>query len=108
MLDCAIVGGTLVDGTGVPARLFGLRDRGRLEVGNHADIVVFDRDAIDAGPPTLVPDLPGRSPRLIAESIGVQHVFVNAVETIVDGKPTASTPGRVLRSGRDTVTVRTG
>jgi N-acyl-D-aspartate/D-glutamate deacylase len=93
--------------TDVPAGLFGLRDRGRLQVGNHADIVVFDPQTIDAGPPTLVPDLPGESPRLIADSIGVQHVFVNGVETIVDGAPTGSTPGRVLRSGRDTVTVQT-
>jgi N-acyl-D-aspartate/D-glutamate deacylase len=93
--------------TDVPAGLFGLRDRGRLQVGSHADIVVFDPQTIDAGPPTLVPDLPGQSPRLIADSIGVQHVFVNGVETIVDGAPTGSTPGRVLRSGRDTVTVRT-
>jgi N-acyl-D-aspartate/D-glutamate deacylase len=93
--------------TDVPARLFGLRDRGRIEVGSHADIVVFDPDTIDAGPPTLVPDLPGESPRLIAESIGVQHVFVNGTETIAGGTPTGTTPGKVLRSGRDTVTVRT-
>src|SRR5918996_870462 len=92
--------------TDVPARLFGLRDRGRLEVGGHADIVVFDPDTIDAGPPTLVPDLPGESKRLIAESVGVHHVFVNGVESVVDGEPTGATPGTVLRSGRDTHTVR--
>jgi N-acyl-D-aspartate/D-glutamate deacylase len=93
--------------TDVPARLFGLRDRGRLEAGGHADIVIFDPDTVDAGPPTLVPDLPGDSKRLIADPIGVRHVFVNGVETIVDGAPTGSTPGTVLRSGRDTDTVRT-
>ena len=93
--------------TDVPARLFGLRDRGRLEVGGHADIVVFDPDTIDAGPPTLVPDLPGESKRLIAESVGVHHVFVNGAESVVDGEPTGATPGTVLRSGRDTHTVRT-
>ncbi|MFC4055255.1 amidohydrolase family protein [Actinomadura syzygii] len=91
----------------VPARLFGLRGRGRLEPGYHADVVVFDPATVDAGPATLVPDLPGESPRLIAESVGVKHVFVNGVETIRDGVPTGRLPGTVLRSGTETDTVQT-
>ncbi|SCG10228.1 N-acyl-D-aspartate/D-glutamate deacylase, partial [Streptomyces sp. Ncost-T6T-2b] len=47
-----------------PARLFGLRERGRIEEGFHADLVLFDPERIDAGPATLVHDLPGDSPRL--------------------------------------------
>lgn len=94
--------------TDVPARLFGLRGRGRIEPGGHADIVVFDPETVDAGPATLVPDLPGESPRLIAEPIGVRHVFVNGAETVRDGTPTGTLPGTVLRSGTQTDTVRTG
>jgi N-acyl-D-aspartate/D-glutamate deacylase len=93
--------------TDVPARLFGLRDRGRIAPGYFADLVVFDPDTVDSGPASLVPDLPGDSPRLIAKSVGVSRVLVNGVETIRDGIPTGATPGTLLRSGRDTDTVLT-
>jgi N-acyl-D-aspartate/D-glutamate deacylase len=91
--------------TDTPAQLFGLRDRGRLEVGGHADIVVFDPATIGSEPATLVADLPGGSARLTAGSIGVRHVFVNGVETVTDGVATNARPGTILRSGRDTSTV---
>ncbi|MGP9020252.1 N-acyl-D-amino-acid deacylase family protein [Streptomyces sp. BR1] len=90
-----------------PARLFGLRERGRIEVGFHADLVLFDPQRIDAGPATLVHDLPGDSPRLDAKAIGVVSVRVNGVETIRDDVVTGAVPGTVLRSGRDTRTVAT-
>ena len=94
--------------TDVPARLFGLRDRGRIAEGFHADLVVFDPDTIGADHATLVNDLPGGSARLTAEANGVVRVFVNGVETITDGKATGALPGTLLRSGRDTATVATG
>ncbi|QGV80087.1 N-acyl-D-amino-acid deacylase family protein [Streptomyces ficellus] len=88
-----------------PARLFGLRDRGRVAVGAHADLVLFDPERIDAGPATLVHDLPGDSPRLDSRAVGVVSVRVNGVETVRDDEVTGAVPGRVLRSGRDTRTV---
>ncbi|MGW2105218.1 N-acyl-D-amino-acid deacylase family protein [Streptomyces sp. NPDC001948] len=90
-----------------PARLFGLRDRGRIEEGFHADLVLFDPERIDAGPATLVHDLPGDSPRLDSRAIGIVSVRVNGVETLRDDKVTGAVPGTVLRSGRDTRTVST-
>lgn len=85
-----------------PARLFGLVDRGRIAEGYHADLVVFDPETVGAETAHLVRDLPGDSPRLTAGSTGVHRVLVGGVETVVAGQATGATPGKVLRSGRDT------
>ncbi|CAM3221429.1 MULTISPECIES: N-acyl-D-amino-acid deacylase family protein [Streptomyces] len=93
--------------TDEPARLFGLRERGRVRQGWHADLVLFDPERIDAGPATLVHDLPGDSPRLDSRATGIVGVWVNGVETVRDDQVTGAVPGTVLRSGRDTETVST-
>ncbi|UXY28197.1 N-acyl-D-amino-acid deacylase family protein [Streptomyces sp. HUAS TT20] len=90
-----------------PARLFGLRERGRIREGWHADLVLFDPERIDAGQATLVHDLPGDSPRLDSRAIGVRAVWVNGIEAIRDDVVSGAVPGKVLRSGRDTRTVST-
>ncbi len=92
--------------TEAPARLFGLRERGRVQEGYRADLDVFDPETVGSEDATLVADLPGGSARLTAGSVGVHRVLVNGVETVADGKATGTTPGTVLRSGRDTVTVK--
>jgi N-acyl-D-aspartate/D-glutamate deacylase len=91
--------------TAAPAALFGLHDRGRVVEGAAADLFVFDPGTVGSEPATLVHDLPGGSPRLVADAVGVVRVLVNGVETVADGKPTGNLPGSLLRSGRDTVTV---
>jgi N-acyl-D-aspartate/D-glutamate deacylase len=90
-----------------PARLFGLRERGRIREGFHADLVLFDPERIDAAAATLVHDLPGDSPRLDSRALGVRAVWVNGVEAIREDTVTGAVPGKVLRSGRDTRTVAT-
>lgn len=94
--------------TQVPAELFGLRGRGRLAEGFHADVVVVDPETVGAEHATLVHDLPGDSPRLTAGSIGVKRVYVNGTVTVEDGVANGARPGTVIRSGRDTDTVLTG
>lgn len=93
--------------TQVPADLFGLEGRGTLAVGNHADIVIVDPETVGSELAELVHDLPGDSPRLTAQSIGVHRVLVNGVVTVVDGTPNGELAGSILRSGRDTRTVAT-
>lgn len=94
--------------TDAPAQLFGLKDRGRIAVGYHADLVLFDPETIDAGSIELVSDLPGDTGRLMAEAIGVHRVIVGGVDIVVDGVPTDALPGRIIRSGADTETVSLG
>jgi N-acyl-D-aspartate/D-glutamate deacylase len=91
--------------TDEPARLFGIRDRGRVQVGHHADLWMFDPETIDASMVRLVEDLPGDSPRLVAESVGVDLVMVNGTPIVRDGASTGALPGTILRSGTDTETV---
>lgn len=88
-----------------PAELFGLIDRGTLEPGKLADLVVFDPDTIGSENAHMVADLPGDCARLTADSYGIERVLVNGTAVIVDGQPTGATPGSVLKSGRDTYTV---
>ena len=88
-----------------PARMFGLRDRGRVVEGAHADLVLFDPTTVGSEPARLVHDLPGGAVRMTAGSVGVHRVLVNGVTTVLDGTAIDVRPGRVLRSGRDTETV---
>ncbi len=90
--------------TDVPARLYGLVDRGRVEVGHHADLVVLDPDVVGTAEPELRRDLPAAAARLYAESRGIHHVLVNGRPIVSDGRLTSDRPGTVLRSGRDTRT----
>src|SRR6266850_9414 len=88
--------------TSMPADLFGLRDRGRLQPGLAADITVFDPDTIADHEPELVHDLPGGGPRLVQRASGIKWSFVNGQAVIEDGRlpePAGTRgPGRLLRA----------
>ena len=85
--------------TSDPARLFGIPDRGRLEVGCAADLLLFDPATVDRGPKRRVFDLPAGAPRLVTPGIGVHGVWVNG-ERVADERgpiPSAPRAGKLLR-----------
>jgi N-acyl-D-aspartate/D-glutamate deacylase len=91
--------------TDAPARLYGLRHRGRVAEGWHADLVVFDPATVGTEPALERHDLPAGGLRLYAESTGVEQVLVGGVPVVERGTLTDALPGTVLRSARDTETV---
>jgi N-acyl-D-aspartate/D-glutamate deacylase len=90
--------------TDVPARLYGLKGRGRIAEGAQADVVIFDEGAIATGTIETRFDLPAGSGRLYAEPRGIDHVVVNGIPIVSEGKVLDARPGTLLRSGRDTST----
>jgi N-acyl-D-amino-acid deacylase len=86
--------------TSVPARLFGIADRGELRVGAHADLMLFDGSTVDRGPKQIVSDLPGGGKRLMTPAIGVHGVWVNGTRVADANGPcviAARLPGKLLR-----------
>jgi N-acyl-D-aspartate/D-glutamate deacylase len=83
--------------TDVPARLYGLDGRGRIEPGAHADLAVFDPATVGPGRERTLDDLPGGASRLVVDSLGMERVLVAGTEIVADGEFTGATPGTVLR-----------
>lgn len=85
--------------TSEPADFFGLKDRGRLQVGAAADICIFDEAKVNSPlRPTPVKDLPAGGSRLYCKAEGISRVIVNGQTLYREGQPTSARPGRVLRS----------
>jgi N-acyl-D-aspartate/D-glutamate deacylase len=89
----------------LPARLYGIRDRGLLAPGCHADVVVFDPARVGPGPIHTRYDLPAGAGRLYAEAEGIEHVLVGGIEVARGKKLTDARPGSLIEPGRDTDTV---
>jgi N-acyl-D-aspartate/D-glutamate deacylase len=90
--------------TGEPAAVFGLADRGVIEVGRAADLVVFDPDTVAPGPLRRLRDFPADGERLTADAPeGMVHTLVNGVTIRADGEMVpdalAARPGQMVSGG---------
>jgi len=74
--------------TALPADNLSLTDRGRLQPGFFADVVVFD-------PATIADHATYEQPHQLAS--GVEQVWVNGIAAIANGRATRAPSGRVVR-----------
>jgi N-acyl-D-amino-acid deacylase len=86
-----------------PAQVFGITDRGTLEIDKPADVVIFDAGDVGHLGKTRVYDLPGGADRIISEAKGIKAVIVNGTvirqDDVDQVSPGAGLPGRLLRHG---------
>ena len=80
-----------------PAQRWGLHDRGVVQQGRVADLVVFDPDTIAPDIPHAATDLPAGAKRLIQHATGVHATVVGGQTLLIDGEHTGALPGKVLR-----------
>ena len=78
------------------AQDWGLLDRGRLEVGKAADIVIFDPASVTVGAEEFVDDFPGEARRYVRKSQGYHSVYVNGALTYNADGYTKNRAGRVV------------
>ena len=74
--------------TSLPADRIGIDDRGRIQEGMWADIVVFDFENLQSLPTYENPKQP---------CAGIDHVFVNGVLTAENGRHTGVRAGKRIR-----------
>jgi N-acyl-D-aspartate/D-glutamate deacylase len=85
--------------THLPAMICGIKNRGLIARGYHADLMLFDAARIRLGKKELVSDMPGGEPRWQVRPEGIARVIVNGQTIVQDGELTGARSGRVLRVG---------
>ena len=80
------------------AEFMGLKDRGVLEPGKAADVVIFDAEKVQ---PELLETAHfpgGKAIRLAKKARAVPYVIVNGTPIIAEGERTGAVPGKLLRA----------
>jgi N-acyl-D-aspartate/D-glutamate deacylase len=79
--------------TGRSADIYRIPQRGRLQTGYYADLMLFDPARIGRGASRRVFDLPGGAARLTTDAIGLHGVWVNGQQT-ANAEGVLPDPGR--------------
>ncbi|MDH3680591.1 MAG: amidohydrolase family protein [Acidimicrobiia bacterium] len=83
--------------TAKPARVLGLRERGEIREGWHADLNVIDYEKLATCHPEYVNDFPHGGGRFIVRSRGYDATIIGGQVVVADGEHTGSRPGEVIR-----------
>ena len=83
--------------TGQSAEIIGLKQRGQLQQGWHADINVIDYDNLHTCQPEYVNDFPHNGGRFVVKSKGYIATIVAGQVVIENGQHTGNRPGQVIR-----------
>ena len=85
--------------TSKQADAYGIKERGRLQRGYHADLLMFDPATIGRGKKERVFDLPAGASRLVRSGTGLSGIWVNGVRVFDETGVLKSDarPGQVLR-----------
>lgn len=81
----------------VPAAVCGIRERGRVQVGYHADLMVFDPNEIDVGERSLGVDRVTKTERYHSAPVGIAATIVNGAVVVDNGELTEERAGDVVR-----------
>lgn len=86
--------------TSLPADIYRIPNRGRIALGAHADMMLFDPKTVGRGEKQRVNDLPTGATRIHTPPKGLHGVWVNGVRSVDDNGEAirdCGTPGTVLR-----------
>ena len=83
--------------TGQSAQVLGLKQRGLIQTGWHADINVIDYDNLDTCHPEYVNDFPHNGGRFIVKSQGYDATIVGGKTIVKNGQHCGVRPGQVIR-----------
>jgi N-acyl-D-amino-acid deacylase len=78
--------------TALPAEHVGFTERGLIQVGNYADLVLFDPETVKDQSTYEAPHVP---------SVGIEKVWVNGQLVFEDGEITGNRPGKPIRRQND-------
>ena len=82
------------------ADLYGLGDRGTVEVGKRGDLNVIDLDAVELQLPEVIDDLPTGASRIVQRALGFDATICAGEVTFRNGEPTGARPGKLVRGKR--------